>query len=701
MSKFLQRPYWKRGGKDDGSGPEMSMLKNKAMSLAKDLEVSSSINHGIFSCGQMCFSQLPLYYFTHSDDCSYYLFTSNFFQNLLKLHERQETVVADLRAKLRHLRQDATTKDKKLELAHRTIERLSVDKHGLEAGDAAKKTYIRQLESRVTGMKSTSELELFCGQLQAEIQSLRSQIQISQEKANAAEDLAAEHQAETQYLRRGIQLAAEQLARSSGADISASMLLAVAQGQNEAVELSSQLAEAQGQVDEMAGALTAARTHLQAQHDALKQWQRWETTQSQQAAEREEALKTANEVSKRLIQQVEMLQAAVHEARRERDAARHGLELEKTARQDSEERTRGLQLALRQSEQNEITLRAEIQRLVVAGNNSTSRPTSGAAAPVVASARTAGAGTSLPPTRPQSGAAAGKFSPAVRYPLDASIAALERELAQMAANPALGPPAAASTFSPLRQQQQQFSSPQRRIQETGGTWHTNPLAEAETSPEQQQKQVPSAAPSAAHSLTESAAWRVLERGFDQQRAEDRRMNAFWQQQNHEEEDAQVVTGFAEESEEQEEESSAAAISLAGPSSSSANNNINHNLRVELPSDAGTAGNAQFTVTSPGIASNTGPTTTGIVLPLPSPDFQGQFAARASADWLNGSIGDGFKQLEEDIKQKSTSGNGSRGVTVHAFAGVPPVVQQQQQPAVAEKPPARQSLFDLAKMELKY
>jgi hypothetical protein len=179
------------------------------------------------------------------------------------------------------------------------------------------------------------------------------------------------------------------------------------------------------------------------------------------------------------------------------------------------------------------------------------------------------------------------------------------------------------------------------------------------------------------------------------------MNAFWQQQNHEEEDAQVVTGFAEESEEQEEESSAAAISLAGPSSSSANNNINHNLRVELPSDAGTAGNAQFTVTSPGIASNTGPTTTGIVLPLPSPDFQGQFAARASADWLNGSIGDGFKQLEEDIKQKSTSGNGSRGVTVHAFAGVPPVVQQQQQPAVAEKPPARQSLFDLAKMELKY
>ena len=35
----LQAPYWKRGAKDDGKGPEMAMLKNKAMSLAKDLEV--------------------------------------------------------------------------------------------------------------------------------------------------------------------------------------------------------------------------------------------------------------------------------------------------------------------------------------------------------------------------------------------------------------------------------------------------------------------------------------------------------------------------------------------------------------------------------------------------------------------------------------------------------------------------------------
>jgi hypothetical protein len=42
MYQNLQAPYWKRGAKDDGKGPEMAMLKNKAMSLAKDLEVSSS-----------------------------------------------------------------------------------------------------------------------------------------------------------------------------------------------------------------------------------------------------------------------------------------------------------------------------------------------------------------------------------------------------------------------------------------------------------------------------------------------------------------------------------------------------------------------------------------------------------------------------------------------------------------------------------
>lgn len=617
------------------------------------------------------------------------------FQNLLKLHERQETVVADLRAKLRHLRRDATTKDKKLELAHRTIERLSVDKHGLEAGDAAKKTYIRQLECRVSGMKSTSELELMCGQLQAEIQSLRSQIQISKEKAVAAEEAAAQHQSETLFLRRGIQLAAEQLARSSGTDISASLLMAVAQGQNEAVELSSQLAESQGQVDEMAGALTAARAHLQAQHDALKQWQSWETSQSQQATEREAALKSANEVSKRLLQQVETLQAALNEARRERDAARHRLELEKTARQDSEERTRGLHIALRQSEENEIALRCEIQRLFVTNNTVsgagaaseqprlTSRPTSGVVA--AASARAAAA-ASLPITRPQSAAAAAaKFSPAKKYPLDASIASLERELAQMAAHPGLGPPPSTSIAT------SDTFSPHRRIQEAGGTWHTNPLAETDVSPDQQQ--APTAAPSAAHSLTESAAWQLLERGFDQQRAEDRRMNAVWQEQKDEDVE-RVFTAYAEQ---EEEEESAAAISLAGPSSS---DTIGHNptgLTVEVPDATGTLGGAP---NSPGMGSNRLP---GVV-PLPSPDL-GQFCSRASAEWLSGSIGDGFEQLEEDGKK--TFGSGNAGITVHAFAGVVPGQrqQQQQQPVVVaanvEKPPARQSLFDLARMELKY
>jgi len=575
-----------------------------------------------------------------------------------------------------------------LELAHRTIERLSVDKHGLEAGDAAKKTYIRQLECRVSGMKSTSELELMCGQLQAEIQALRSEIQISKEKAVAAEEAAAQHQSETLFLRRGIQLAAEQLARSSGTDISASLLMAVAQGQNEAVELSSQLAESQGQVDEMAGALTAARTHLQAQHDALKQWQQWEETQSQQAREREEALKNANEVSKRLLQQVETLQAAVNEARRERDAARHRFELEKTARQDSEERTRGLHSALKQSEQKEVALRSEIQRLIVNTNTvseagaafelprPTSRPTSGAAA----GAR-AVAATSIPPTRPHSAAAAARFSPAGKYPLDASIAALERELAQMAAHPGLGPPT---------------SSPQKMILQTGGTWHTNPLAETDGSPDDhQQQQAPIAAPSAAHSLTESAAWQLLERGFDQQRAEDRRMNAVWQQQNKEEDEHEhVVNGYAEQ-----EEESASAISLAGPSSSvTVGNNNPNTLRVEV-SDA--PGRLEGAVHSPGMGSNK-PIGVGA---LPSPDL-GQFSSRASAEWLNRSIGDGFKQLEEDGKKTSGKKGGGRGVTVHAFAGVAPGQQQQQQQAVVvagdiEKVPARQSLFDLARMEINY
>jgi hypothetical protein len=143
------------------------------------------------------------------------------------LHERQETTALDLRHKLKLLRQEGAAKEKQLELAHRTIERLAVGNSGLEAGAASDKAYIRRLEAQVLAARGASELESRCAQLHAEAESLRCQLLAADQRATAAEEQAREKTSDVEFLRRGVELAAEQLTRSAGANVSATMLLSV------------------------------------------------------------------------------------------------------------------------------------------------------------------------------------------------------------------------------------------------------------------------------------------------------------------------------------------------------------------------------------------------------------------------------------------------------------------------------------------
>ena len=57
-------------------------------------------------------------------------------QGLLSAHERQEASTADLRQKVRALRQELDAREKALDLARRTVERLTGEKGQLEAGAA-------------------------------------------------------------------------------------------------------------------------------------------------------------------------------------------------------------------------------------------------------------------------------------------------------------------------------------------------------------------------------------------------------------------------------------------------------------------------------------------------------------------------------------------------------------------------------------
>lgn len=189
------------------------------------------------------------------------------FERLLKLYEKQESVNDGLREKLRQLRQQKEQKEKQVQLANRTIERLTVKRGDAEAQDAAKDSYIRRLEAKVFGMKTHEELELACREMEEKIEKLEQEVKNQEARAEQAEKRNADAEKESLYLKRGIQLAAEQLTKSSGKDVSSSMLLAVAHGQEEAISLARELAEAKEKSDGMEVALKAAREHLTSQHE--------------------------------------------------------------------------------------------------------------------------------------------------------------------------------------------------------------------------------------------------------------------------------------------------------------------------------------------------------------------------------------------------------------------------------------------------
>lgn len=259
-----------------------------------------------------------------------------FLQNLLRLHGKQESTIADLRTKIKHLRQDNLSKEKQLGLAHRTIERLAVDKRGLEAGEAARKAYIRQLESRLAMVKTPSELKKLCVQQEKEIACLQEELQTANQATAAAHEEAQAHRTQVLLLQRSVHIAAEQLSKSAGTDMSSELLLTTAQYQEEKNRVSQELQEAHKKLEEMSAALSAARSHLESQHEALLQWQQWEQSTSTQKRKLEDALKAEKETTSSLKMQLNGMQTKVTEMQQAKSRAEHAFELEKTAREEAE-----------------------------------------------------------------------------------------------------------------------------------------------------------------------------------------------------------------------------------------------------------------------------------------------------------------------------------------------------------------------------
>lgn len=260
------------------------------------------------------------------------------FEKVLKLYEKQELSNIELREKLKRVRQEKEMKEKQVKLANRTIERLSVKQGATEAEDAMKDAHIRRMERRLAALKSSADLKEMCDDLEVRVRSLEQDVRVQEQKADEAERRARDAEKEVALLQRGIQVAAEQMTKSSGGDVSSSMLLAVAKGQEEAVLLSKKLADSQEKLEEMSNALVSARKHLTSQHEALMRWKEWEAAEAKSRSSLQQELDDARAELKHMTDESSKFNAAYADVKKEVLETKSALEMEKTLRIDLERR---------------------------------------------------------------------------------------------------------------------------------------------------------------------------------------------------------------------------------------------------------------------------------------------------------------------------------------------------------------------------
>ncbi|GAB4822349.1 hypothetical protein N2152v2_009395 [Parachlorella kessleri] len=299
--------------------------------------------------------------------------TSKDFSTLLSLQQKSDAQLSDLQAKIKMLRQEVAAKDKQLDLCRRTIDRLTDERAQSEGNAAAQKAYISKLEARLLSVKNTVELQSKCTEYKCQAEHMAQQLRLAEGRAAAAEVARQRQQEEAAFLRRGIDLAAEQLTKSGTGEVPAALLVSLARAQEESISLSVQLADSQQQLAQMASALQHARAHLLEQQKSLEEVQRdgkqssqdLHAVRSELEAERV-ALAEQRHVTASLRKQVTALKD-------ERERLRHELELERTATATADEKVRELQAACKKQAKTEDTLQKQLRELKAAAQHQQQR----------------------------------------------------------------------------------------------------------------------------------------------------------------------------------------------------------------------------------------------------------------------------------------------------------------------------------------
>ena len=94
---------------------------------------------------------------------------SRHIDKLIDLYEKESLKTLTLRETVRKLRQEKALKERQVQLANRTIERLAVDRGTAEAQDATKDACIRRLETQVAILGKKGDLNQDAEEMSCEL----------------------------------------------------------------------------------------------------------------------------------------------------------------------------------------------------------------------------------------------------------------------------------------------------------------------------------------------------------------------------------------------------------------------------------------------------------------------------------------------------------------------------------------------------
>ena len=272
---------------------------------------------------------------------------SRHIDRLIDLYEKESLKTLTLRETVRKLRQEKALKERQVQLANRTIERLAVDRGTTEAQDATKDACIRRLQTQVAVLGKKGDLNQTAEEMSCEMAErvVRLELEVGSCKAerDAFEKRVRDLEEENRKLARAVQVSSEVKLAATGAveerealhkANNDKLLLAVAKAQEEAIGLAKELAVAKNDTETMEAALKKARDHLQKQHEALQRWKEYESSHAKK--------------ERSLVEEIETLKVTMGEMKgeqRERRALEERvrelvgrLEVEKTQRLEAEAR---------------------------------------------------------------------------------------------------------------------------------------------------------------------------------------------------------------------------------------------------------------------------------------------------------------------------------------------------------------------------